>query len=232
MEEAARRLRAWAQNLGLLLVSAAVALGAGELLLRRYLPLEGLLYRIDSRTLYRLAPNARYLFVHTPRNGGGLVLVTVDSDGFRGEELRRNGDPRILVYGDSYIEADHVPLKETFAKRLEARVGVLGGRRVESLNAGTNGYGPDQALRRFQDEAKAVRPRVVVFAVFADNDFGDLVRNRLYRLEDGRLVEGGGVLVDPVRPIFDGEARPPELELWKRLRWFLHRRRRTHRLTP
>src|SRR5262245_10861511 len=123
-----RRARAWALNLGLLLFSLALALAAGELFLRRYLPLDGLPYRFDPRTLYSLAPNSRFLFVHAPQNGGGLVLVTVNSDGFRGDELRRGGDPRVVVYGDSYVEADHVRLAETFSERLEARLGALAGR--------------------------------------------------------------------------------------------------------
>jgi lysophospholipase L1-like esterase len=234
MARAASHSRAgsWAQDLGLLVVSTALALGAGELLLRRYLPMDGFLYRLHPRSLYALAPGARALFVHTPQNGGGIVLVTVNSDGFRGDELRGNGDPRILVYGDSYVEADYARLEETLTKRLEERLGAAAGRRVEAVNAGTNGYGPDQALRRFQDEAKGRGARGVVFSVFADNDFGDLVRNRLYRLEEGRLVEGGGVLVDPVRSMFDRGGRVEDFELRKRLRWFVHRSRRAHRLTP
>ena len=194
--------------------------------------MDGFLYRLHPRRLYALAPEARALFVHTPQNGGGVVLVTVNSDGFRGEELRGGDEPRIVVYGDSYVEADYARLGETFTERLEALLGALAGRRVEGINAGTNGYGPDQALRRFQDEAKALRPSVVVFAVFADNDFGDLVRNRLYRLEDGRLAEAGGVLVDPVRPMFDRTGRVQDFELRKRIRWLLRRSRRAHRLTP
>jgi lysophospholipase L1-like esterase len=224
--------RSWAQNLALLAVSTAMALVGAELLLRRYLPMDGFLYSLHPRALYALAPNTRALFVHTPQNGGGLVLVTVNSDGFRGDELRGGGDPRILVYGDSYVEADYARLAETFTKRLEERLGKAAGRRVEAVNAGTNGYGPDQALRRFQDETKRLHPSGVVFAVFADNDFGDLVRNRLYRLEDGRLVEAGGVLVDPVRPLFDPTGRVQDFELRKRLRWLIRRSRRAHRLTP
>jgi SGNH hydrolase-like domain, acetyltransferase AlgX len=224
--------RSWAQNIGLLLVSTVLALGAAEILLRRYLPMDGFLYRLHPRSLYALAPQARALFVHTPQNGGGLVLVTVNSDGFRGKELRRGGDPRILVYGDSCVEADYARLAETFTERLEERLGRAAGRRVEAVNAGTNGYGPDQALRRFQDETKRLHPSGVVFAVFADNDFGDLVRNRLYRLEEGRLVEAGGVLVDPVRSQFDPAGRVQDFELRKRVRWLIRRSRRAHRLTP
>ncbi len=226
------RVASLAQNLGLVLASTVLALGGAEILLRRYLPMDGFLYRLHPRSLYALAPKARALFVHAPRNGGGLVLVTVNSDGFRGDELRGGRDPRILVYGDSYVEADYARLAETFTERLEERVGALAGRHVEGVNAGTNGYGPDQALRRFQDEAKGLRPSGVVFALFADNDFGDLLRNRLYRLDEGRLAEAGGTLVGPVRSMFDPAGRVEDLELRKRLRWLVRRSRRPRRLTP
>ncbi len=224
--------RTWAQNLGLLLVSMAVTLGAVEYLLRRYLPMEGFLYRLHPRSHYALAPNARALFVHTPQNGGKLVLVTVNSDGFRGDELRPGDHPRIVVYGDSCIEADYSRLGETFTKRLEVRLREATGRPLETINAGTNGYGPDQALRRFQDEVKWLRPSGVVFTVFADNDFGDLLRNRLYRLDGDRLVEAGGVLVGAAREMFDPTGRERDFELQKRLRHVLRRSRRRHRLSP
>jgi GDSL-like Lipase/Acylhydrolase family len=224
--------RAVAQNLGLLLVSAAVALAAAELFLRRYLPMEGFLYRLHPRYHYTLAPNTRRLFVHRPRNGGGLVRVTVNSDGFRGDELGRGPHPRIVVYGDSCIEADYSRLAETFTKRLEARLSAAAGSRVETINAGVNGYGPDQALRRFQDEAERLRPTGIVFTMFADNDFGDLIRNRLYRTEGDLAVEAGGVLVEPLRQMFDPSAQNQDLELHKRLRHAFRRSRRRHRLTP
>jgi hypothetical protein len=223
-------VRAVLLNLTLALVATALTLAAGEWLVRRYLPLDGFLYRLDPRYLYCLAPNTRTLFVHAAVNGGRRVLVTVDSEGFRGDELRGDGDPRIVVYGDSCIEADYSRLAETFTRRLEVRLSAAAGRAVETVNAGVDGYGPDQALRRFRDEVRWLRPVGVVFTVFADNDFGDLVRNRLYRLEGERLVEAGGVLAGPVRRMFDPTGRDQGFELWRRLQHLVrvrHRPRRT-----
>jgi hypothetical protein len=172
------------------------------------------------------------VFRHTPQNGGRTVLVTVNSKGFRGDELRGGDHPRIVVYGDSCIEADYSALAATLTRRLELHLEEATGQDVETVNAGTNGYGPDQELRRFEDEVAWLRPRGVVFTVFADNDFGDLVRNRLYRLDGDRLVEGGGILVSPVREMFEPSPRSLDFEIWKRLEHFLRRQRRQHRLTP
>jgi hypothetical protein len=226
-----RRSRAWIQNLALAAASTALALAAGEWFLRRYLPAGGHLYRLHPRYHYTLAPHARSLFVHARHNGGGLVLVTVNSQGFRGGEMRRGGEPRIVVYGDSCIEADYSPVALTFTKRLEAHLGAATGRPVETVNAGVNGYGPDQAQRRFEDEVRWLRPTGVVFTVFADNDFGDVVRNRLYQLEGDELIDAGGVLSEPVRRFFDPAGRGSGSVLWERVQHVVRRSRRTRRLT-
>ena len=55
---------------------------------------------------------------------------------------------------------------------------------VEVVNAGVVGFGPDQILIRLGHELPIYQPDVIVFHVFADNDFGDIVRNRLLELDD------------------------------------------------
>lgn len=206
----ARRLRALAQGLGLLALSSACALAGGEWFLRHYLPQAGFVYRLQPRCLYTLAPGARRLFEHSPRNGGGRVLLVVNSRGFREPELRARPGLRVLVYGDSFVEGDYAKVEETFARRLALRLSAKLGRDVEAVNGGVNGYGPDQSLRRFEDEAAILRPAAVVFTIFADNDFGDVLRNRLYRLDGGRLVDGGGYVAASLRQEFqDAEERTP-----------------------
>lgn len=56
------------------------------------------------------------------------------------------------------------------------------------INAGTSGYGPDQNLLRLEDEIPVLKPDIVVFQVFADNDFDDMIRNKIFEIRDGRLV--------------------------------------------
>ena len=130
-----------------------------------------------------------------------------------------------LVYGDSFVEADYTAQPETFAKRLEARLASALGRSVEGVNAGVNGYGPDQALVRFEDEAARLRPALAVVVVYAGNDFGDVLRNRLFRLEDGRLVEGGGFVAESLWWQFEDARRRTPFHLLRGLR----RLRNAHR---
>jgi len=214
-------------NLVLLGVSLGVAAGAGEWFLRRYFPEGGLIYRLHPRYHHTLAPGTRKLFRHAPANGGGRVLVTVNSRGFRGEELRSDPGLRVVVYGDSFIEAEFAPLPETFAKRLEARLEALLETPVEVVNAGVNGYGPDQSLRRFEDEVAWLKPQLAIFVVYAGNDFGDVLRNRLYRLDEAgsRLVDGGGVVSVALRREFEEvEGRTP-IHLFRGVQRLLRGRR-------
>lgn len=110
-------------------------------------------------------------------------------DGFRGSELRR-ADSRVMVYGDSNVMARFSATDDTFTGQLANRLGSALSRDVEVINAGVVGFGPDQSLLKLQDEIDRYQPDLVVLHIFADNDFGDLIRNRLFELDDrGRLVE-------------------------------------------
>ncbi len=136
------------------------------------------LYRPDPVLLHELVPGAFKIYRRLPVNGGRTVPVRVNSLGFRGEEFRPSKDRfRIMVYGDSFVEAEFSPLEETFCKRLEHH---LGKERIQVIDAGVVGYGPDQALLKMKEEIPRFRPDLVMEVLFAGNDYGDLVRNRLF----------------------------------------------------
>jgi lysophospholipase L1-like esterase len=164
-----------------------VALLISELALRMVLgPKYYPPFELDDKYLYKLVPGASREYRHAPENGGGSVLYHVNSAGFRGPELRDRSPsvPRVVVYGDSFIQAEFSELADTFpaqlAEQLKQRLGVP----VETINAGVAGYGPDQALLRMQDELSVLQPDVVVLAVYSGNDFGDLVRNKLFTIDE------------------------------------------------
>lgn len=178
-------------EIALALVSLALSAALAELLLRRFYPVHGVLYRLHPRYLHEHVPGARRLFVHLPRDGGGRILVTVNSAGLIGPELvEARPRRRVVVYGDSFVAGEFSPRGERFVARLAERLSRGAPAPVEVVNAGVAGYGPDQVALRLEDEMESLRPDLVIVAVFAGNDFGDLIRNRLFRLDAaGQLTQ-------------------------------------------
>lgn len=158
--------------------------------MRRFHPIDATIYRLHPRYLHALKPGARKLFVHRPENGGGKLLVRVNTAGFLGLELARvRRGRRVVVYGDSFVAAEFSPVRESFVARFGTRLAARLGEPVEAVNAGVVGYGPDQVALRLEDELATLEPELVVVAVFAGNDVGDLLRNKLFRLDaQGTLV--------------------------------------------
>jgi lysophospholipase L1-like esterase len=196
-------------NMTLLSASMGIGMAGVETFLRLQYPVGSVVAQLDERLLHKLIPGARKRFIPI-RGNGGSVLVKVDRRGFRGDgfsEPRRG--PRAIVYGDSFVEGEFSPLEQTFAARLQSELRARSNRSsVEVVNAGVAGYGPDQAALRIEDEIGTLRPDVIVMCVFVGNDFGDLLRNRLFRLgAGGELVDNHPILGPEIRKIFDEAQR-------------------------
>jgi GDSL-like Lipase/Acylhydrolase family len=167
----------------LVALSMTFSLALAELLLRLFSPPLASAYRPDDALLISPVPGARKVYNRLPVNGGQHIVVEFNSDGFRGESLRPLlHQKRVIVYGDSNVEADFSELAATFPKQLESRLKRDLGSDVEAVNAGVIGYGPDQVTLRLPGELEKFKPALVVVVIFADNDYGDLIRNRIYRL--------------------------------------------------
>jgi hypothetical protein len=81
-----------------------------------------------------------------------VIPIRINSHGLRDVEheyAKPAGVYRVLVLGDSFIEAMHVPLEATFGRRLESELAKTG-RRVEVVSAGVSGYGTASGERRRQ----------------------------------------------------------------------------------
>lgn len=179
---------------------------AGEIVLgARQRPI----YQADDRLIFRFIPDRKSVMTHAPVNGGKTVEHRINSQGFRGGELRPAGEAsRLVVYGDSFIHAYYTPQGETFVAQLGASLAERIGRPVEAVNAGVSSYGPDQIALKMEDELGRLRPDLVVVAVFAGNDYGDLLRNKIFRLgADGSLVENRWKLDPRVRMRLDLSQR-------------------------
>ena len=98
------------------------------------------------------------------------VDVRINSQGLRDVEHTPTATPgvrRIVVLGDSFMEAYQVELEESLPRRLEAQ---LGSERVEVINLGVGGYGTAQESLALDEQGLRFAPDVVVLAFYADND--------------------------------------------------------------
>jgi lysophospholipase L1-like esterase len=190
---------AWNQKVLTVLVSVGLSLVLAEFMLRAALGPRFLgISQRDDRVLYRLVPGAERINVLPPFNGGTVIRYRINSQGFRGAELAPAGRfARVVVYGDSFIQADFSRSQDTFTEQLRGQLTRKLGRAVEVVNAGVAGYGPDQELRRMEEELPALKPNLVIVAIYAGNDFGDLLRHKLYLLSSaGSLRENHAEFLD------------------------------------
>lgn len=140
----------------------------------------------------------------TQEEGEFKVRVRINSRGLRDVEHAAEKPPgvrRVLVLGDSFMEAMQVPLEATFARRLEQRLNA-DGRRVEVINAGVSGYGTAGEYLWFREYGRDYRPDLVLLAFYPGND----VKNNSPELESALKPEydRGGELVRVVAPVRQG----------------------------
>lgn len=165
--------------LGLFVVTACL-----EIALRLRSP-ELPCYRLDTELLHDAIPGGGRLQRMPSPVGERTVEVTFNDAGLRGPLPRSPKDgPRVLLLGDSLVLAGNTAEEQTLRAELERRLGD-----VEVLNAGRESYGPDQSLLWLRRRLGELDPDLVVLVLCAHNDLGDLMRNRLFRLDAAGELE-------------------------------------------
>ena len=97
--------------------------------------------------------------------------IAINAHGFNDRDWgeKEAGSTRVLVMGDSIIEARQVPRTTNFVARAESRLRA-GGRRHELLNIGVAGWSVDSVLNYFQQKGRRLDADVVVLGLFVGND--------------------------------------------------------------
>ena len=140
-------------------------------------------YEYDPYCLWKIKKSIVSTYKMSRYNGNRSITWKSNRDGFRGLELSSDAEFRIMIYGDSNIHARFVKLDQTLAMVLQRLLSQKTRKRIEVINAGVIGYGPDQYLLKMQQELERYKPDLVLVNFFADNDLGDPLRNRLLYLE-------------------------------------------------
>lgn len=121
------------------------------------------------------------------------VKISINSQGLRDVEhspAKSAGTYRIVVLGDSFMEAIQVPLEQTFAKQLEQMLNAdSGGKKYEVINLGMAGFGTDQEYLALKHLGLQYQPDLVILAFFPGNDVRD---NYFFKNKPHFRLDAGG----------------------------------------
>lgn len=97
--------------------------------------------------------------------------IWINSHGFNDREWgpKRPDVKRVLVMGDSIIEARQVDRKANLVAQAEASLNAAG-EQYELLNIGVAGWSVDSVLNYFQQVGRCLQPDIVVHGLFVGND--------------------------------------------------------------
>ncbi len=170
----------------LFLASVLIALCVGEGAVRIIYPQElgNWTYTRDGLTLH--LPNMTQL---SHRFG---TTIRTNSVGMRDRDHsweKSSGVYRILVLGDSFMEANQVKFEDAFVSLLERQLGDVTGHSIEVINASVSGWGTDDELMYLMREGLRYRPDLVLVGMTLHNDVQDNQEEEFHVYTDGHLHE-------------------------------------------
>lgn len=192
-------MKKWGGNILLFLGATIVSLLALEFALRLVYPAHESwrLHSIpDPEMGWVLEPDA----VFTRQVMGAFVKVRYNAQGFRDSDFPDtppDDATRVVVLGDSYMEANMVPLEDVLHKQLE-RLAAADGRKLKTWNLGVAGYGTLQEYLTFLKVGAKQKPHIVLVAFYMHND----VKNNAEHLNVGAQANRKG---KRKRPFLDEE---------------------------
>ena len=118
--------------------------------------------------------------------------IETNSVGMRDQEHDVDKAPgvyRILVLGDSFMEANQVEFKDAFVSLLKQQLKDATGTPIEVINASVSGWGTDDELTYLIREGNKYRPDLVLVAMTLHNDVSDNLLEEYHEFKNGRIQE-------------------------------------------
>jgi hypothetical protein len=170
-----KKLRALALRMSLLLTSLLVTVLILEVVVRVFIP-----QQLIVRRPYMYQPDSTgFGWKHradvstTVNTGEGNVHFYTNDKGFRvgsASPPPRHPDYRVLVLGDSFVEALQVEYDDTMTATIERELGAQSGMDVEVVNTGVSGWDPNQYLMQAKAELASSDYNLVLVFLYSPND--------------------------------------------------------------
>ncbi len=139
-------------------------------------------YRFDPLTIVELKPNISNFSI-VPEGKRELIKWHTNESHYRVDAVTVENGKRIVIYGDSFIHGTFSHDTATFASQIQKQLFVNTNRMFNVINRGLTGAGPDQNYLRLKNDLESLKPDLVLFAVLAENDLGDILKNKLFKLD-------------------------------------------------
>ncbi len=152
-------------------VVAALLLAEASLRLLGWPP-EDPVWMTCRETAFQFAPNVNYRHMSTEFD----VEFRTNRLGLRDDEVGPKRGYRILLLGDSFTCGYGVERPRLFADLIEEQL------QMEVINAGVGGFDIVHQLHYFRSRGRELRPDLVVYALYLNND---LTGNRQWRTRRG-----------------------------------------------
>ncbi len=173
-------------NLFIFLLSTLVALAGAELLLRLFYPQQLAVWYTTRDGMVIHPPNTTVYLTKFDQK------VRFNSFGMRDREHtieKAAGTFRILLLGDSFMEALQVSFEESFPHLLEERLQEALHQPVEVINAAVSGWGTDAQLTYLEGYGYKFQPDLILVAMTIHNDVLDNMAEQFHILADGKPLE-------------------------------------------
>jgi acetyltransferase AlgX (SGNH hydrolase-like protein) len=170
----------------LLVVAVIVGMVVSEVALRTFFPQRMGVWHQDRNGLALHWPG---LVTYLPQFG---LSVSFNSAGMRDREHAEEKPPgvfRVLILGDSFMEALQLPFESSFPYLLERGLVSRTARRIEVINASVSGWGTDDEVLYLNTHGMKWSPDLVLVAMTLHNDINDNLRERFHSARNGHLIE-------------------------------------------
>jgi hypothetical protein len=116
-------------------------------------------------------------FSHLDPESQEEIHVSINSEGFRDKEWSTEAEKRVLVVGDSFVDAMQVQEEFRFTSQLETMLNNNSTSTWKVYNLGVSGSGPESYIEKVKYFAPIIQPTHVVVAVFNGNDLQNINYN-------------------------------------------------------